>query len=191
MEKGYMVMEPKEKEKKKRKRYIVVFLLIILLMGVTVGYSVLSTSLTISGVSTIKNTPTWDVHFSNIRVVDGSVTAISPPTLNSSKTKITYNVDLVRTGDFYEFIVDVKNDGNVDARMYNKPVLSGVSESQDEYINYTIKYADGSPILPDQVLEVGKVERFRVRIELDPEVNKVIDEIETLNLSIEIPYEQA
>ena len=160
-------------------------------MGVTVGYSVLSTSLTISGISNIKNDPTWDVHFETPVVTEGSVKAIQEPTLDSTRTKITYNVDLEKSGDYYEFTVNVKNAGGIDARMYNLPVLSGVSKEQDEYVNYTIQYADGSPIIPDQVLEAGGVKQFKVRIELDPTVNKAINDKEELNLSISIPYEQA
>lgn len=180
-----------EKERKSRKRYFVILFLILLLMSVTVGYSVLSTSLTISGISNIKNNPTWSVYFQNIVVSEGSVKATTEPFLDSTKTKINYHVDLEKSGDYYEFMVDVKNAGSIDARMYNLPVLNGVSKEQDEYINYTIEYADGSPIIPNQILEAGKKRRFKIRIELDSVANKIIQEKEELNLSIMIPYEQA
>ncbi len=192
MDRNYYLQE-EEKKKKGKKRYIVILLLVILLMGVTVGYSVLSTSLTISGVSNIKRTNTWDVHFSNIEVTEGSVVASTVPTIDYSKTKITYAVDLEAPGDFYEFVVTVKNAGNIDAKLDELPILGGVSEEQDVYMNYTVSHADDTEIIPGEIIEAGGSEKFRVRIEVDPDAlgSQMPTEKEVLSLSVDIPYEQA
>ena len=56
--------------RKERKIYIAVILLI--LFGVSVGYAVISRTLTITGNSEVKQN-TWDIQFDNLKVVNGSV----------------------------------------------------------------------------------------------------------------------
>ena len=193
MENNNLESYREEKVKKWQKRYVVILLLVILLMGVTVGYSVLSTSLTINGVSHIVHNISWDVHFENIRVTDGSVEATLPPVTDYSGTKITYAIDLAQPGDFYEFTVDVVNNGDIDAELDDLPILSGLSEEQDEYINYTVGHADDSPVIIGELIHVGKSRRFKVRIEIDDSISALSlpEDKVVLNLSVDIPYEQA
>ena len=49
-------------------------LLIVLTVGFSVGYAYLNTTLTINGTSTVQKN-TWDTHFDNIKIKEGSVTA--------------------------------------------------------------------------------------------------------------------
>ena len=56
----------------KRKFTISVFLIILLAIGI--GYAYLTSNLSISG-NTNVSTNTWNIHFENITVKDGSVTA--------------------------------------------------------------------------------------------------------------------
>ena len=183
--------ENKDKRKGK-KRYLIILFLLLLLMGVTIGYSVLSTSLTIIGVSTIKHTNTWDVHFENIEVSEGSVVATEEPVINYNKTKITYAVDLKKPGEYYEFVVTVRNAGEIDACLADIPLLDGVSEEQDAYMNYMIAHADDTEIIPGEVIVAGSSKKFRVRIEVDPtiRVTEMPSEKEVLNLSVDFSYEQ-
>ncbi len=181
----------KAKEKKVR-RVLIVLLLVLLLMGVTVGYAVLSTSLNISGTSRIRNA-TWDVHFQNVSVVNGSVRPIEGPSIDASKLNINYSIELNTPGDYFEFTVDVKNAGSVDAKLSALPVLGGISEEQDVYANYSFTHADGSPVQVGESILVGKAQKYKIRIEIDPNItNKQLpNEEQTLYLNVSMSFIQA
>ena len=97
------------KKGKKRLNYLLV---IILLLLISVGYAILSTNLNIVGSSQI-SAPTWDIHWENVSVKSGSVSA-STPTIDTNKTTVNYSVTLTIPGDYYEFTVDAVNAGTID-----------------------------------------------------------------------------
>ena len=57
---------------RRNKKKNIVFVLLFLIVGLSVGYSLLSTNLRINGTSKIKNS-TWDIHFENVVVNTDSV----------------------------------------------------------------------------------------------------------------------
>ncbi len=187
------VKTSKTNKKKKRdpnkvkKRYIVILLLVLLLMGVTVGYSVLSTSLTISGVTKIKTTKVWDVHFESVNVTEGSVKENVKPHINKGKTSITYSVDLAKPGDFYEFTITVRNSGSIDAKLSDAPMISGIDEN-DAYVKHTFTHNDNSPIVIGEGISVGSAKKYKVRIEYIESVP--VEESKTYSITINIPFEQ-
>ena len=184
--------------KKKAKKYVSVLVLILLLLGVTVGFSALSTSLNITGTSKIK-VATWDVHFENVEETTGSVDATTAPTISTNNgvagTKITYAVELTTPGDFYEFTVDVVNDGSVDAKLSALPTLSGVSTAQEVYTNYTFTHANASDgaIAVGEVIKAGESKKFKVRVEFDSDISAsdLPTENQEMELTVDMNYEQA
>ncbi len=176
--------------KNKKKKYLSIVILLLLLVGVTVGYATLSSNLTISGTSSI-GVPDWDVHFENLSVTSGSVSA-SAPVVSSDKLNITYSMALDKPGDFYEFTVDVKNAGTIDAKLSALPTLSGVSSAQDAYVNYTFTHTDGSAIAAGETLAAGASKNFKVRVEYDRNINssQLPTTAQELNLAVSMNYEQ-
>ena len=57
---------------RRNKKKNIVFVLLFLIVGLSVGYSLLRTNLRINGTSKIKNS-TWDIHFENVVVNTDSV----------------------------------------------------------------------------------------------------------------------
>ena len=99
----------------KQKRVIGTLILILVLISITIGYSVLSSTLNITGTTNVTS-PTWSVHFgtgsSDIAVTSGSVTTTKPTIVtNSGNLKLTYNITLSQPGQFYEFTAKIVNDG--------------------------------------------------------------------------------
>ena len=179
---------------KNSKKIMAVIILVLLLLGVTVGYSVLTTSLNISGISKIKNA-TWDVHFSNIRVTTGSVTPVSAPAISENGLTITYDVDLMVPGDFYEFTVDVVNSGTIDAELVSDPEITGVSTEQDAFVNYTFLDSNGDPVVEGTEIRAGRTKKYRVRVEFDRDIDETIlntiSSDETMNLKVKMNWQQA
>ena len=89
-----------EKEKKNKKSYSIILALLVVL-GISIGYAIISTTLKINSNVTVPKT-VWDIHFENLIVTSGSVVATTPATINTAKTDINYAVNLNKPGDFYE-----------------------------------------------------------------------------------------
>ena len=177
---------------KKVKRYLSVLVLILLLLGVTVGYSALTQGLNITGISTIKNA-TWNIHFENVEVTPGSVTDATAPTATGTATvAMSYAANLENPGDYYEFTFDVKNSGSVDAKLSAVPTLTGVSEAQAVYTNYTITHANGDAVEANEVIAAGDKDSFKVRVEFKKNINaeQLPKSTQTLNLNVEMEYIQ-
>ena len=79
--------------------YVLTFLL-LLVLGMGVGYSVFSATLTINSTSDIDRV-VWDVHFENVQVKSGSVTASTPTITND--TTVSFNVTLSEPNTYYQF----------------------------------------------------------------------------------------
>ncbi len=177
---------------KQVKRSVSVIVLLLLLVGITVGYSALSQTLNINGTSTISKT-TWNVHFANVTITTGSVTATTAPTATGNAVSLDYAVNLQKPGDFYEFTVDVKNDGTVAAKLSALPTLSGVSTAQDVYVNYTFTHSDGTAITVGETIAAGASKKFKVRVEFDSSISasQLPSSEQTLNLTASMNYVQA
>ena len=105
----------------KKEKYIVLLLLLFIF---AIGYALIESNLQINGYGNIKNS-SFDVHFENITVTNGSVeinttagdsAALISPTNN---TRIDYTITLSKPGDFYEFTVKAVNSGSLDAMVHS------------------------------------------------------------------------
>ncbi len=182
---------------KNRKRKDYFLLLLLLIVGFSVGYALLQTTLTINGTSKIKGN-TWDIHFDNLHVTDGSVpigTGDVAAAIQSSTTDINYTVTLNKPGDFYEFTVDVVNAGSVDGMI--ESVTSKLNNTSITtlpiYLNYSVTYSDGVVLSPNQLLKADDSEKYKVRIEFKKDIvnSDLPAESHTLSLSFGVVYIQA
>ena len=176
------------------KRENLFFILVSILALVGVGYAYLNTNLNISGIANLEK-PTWNVYFDNVHITEGSVTTVTQsPTIDSNKTTITYNITLDKPGDFYEFTVDVKNDGTIDA-MIEEVVsrVNGVAPGElPSYLKYSATYDNGSEILNNQLLLVNQTKTYRIRIEYDSDIspNDLPQEDQSYVISFGTPFIQ-
>ena len=177
-----------------RKKQKKIYALIILLL-VTIGYALLSTTLKINGIANIKSN-TWDIHFENVQPNNNSTVTAEKPSITDNATKVSYEVTLELPGDYYEFTVDAVNDGSingkitkVDHKVYES---DGVTEATlPSYIKYSIVY-DGTSTAPalGDILEAGESKTYRVRIEFDSEATTLPSADLTYVIVDEIKYTQ-
>lgn len=177
---------------KERKKRMSVLILLLLVGFITIGYAVLNSDLTITGTSHITNA-TWDVHFENVVITTGSVSATSGPTIDASKLNVTYEVTLTKPGDFYEFTVDVKNGGSVPAKLSAAPTITGVSSAQDVYTNYTFKNSDDTAVTAGQTIAAGGKRTYKVRVEFDKNISnsQLPTQQQNMTLTASMNWEQA
>ena len=146
-----------------------IYILLLLLLGITLGYAYLNTTLNINGTTNITSA-NWNIYWDNIVFGSNNVTDITTPaTISSGLTEVTFNVNFKEPGDTYEFTVDAVNDGSIDAMI--SVVNSGVyaangttPKTLPDYLEYTVTYSDGGTISQTDLLEAGVTETYKVRI---------------------------
>ncbi len=124
-------------EKKRNVQIIVIAALAFAVLFMSIGFATYASTLNINGnVSVGANK--WSVHFvdTSYQETTGSVVATSRNITNNS---ITYNISLTEPGDFYEFSINVINDGTFNANL-TAITLSSLTQAQDPYLGYTLTY---------------------------------------------------
>ena len=181
----------KEKEERNKKNYVI-FLIIILLLFISIGYSLVSSNLVINGVTNIRRSE-WNVHFSNVNVTNGNELTVVPPTINNTGTIVNFSVNLDNVDDKYEFVVEVYNEGTIDAKVLDC-VKIGLTQEQEQYVNYNVTYLDGSSINEGDVLNAGEKKKIKVSVEylqlMPINEDDLTDMYEVVNLSYKIDYIQ-
>ena len=190
------------KQGNKKKRNL--FLLLILLLSITVGFALLSTTLFINGSSTIKGN-TWDIHWDSESVVvdEGSVTVENDPTVTADTISFAANFDL--PGDYYEFTVDAVNAGTIDGIIKNSPAvevydstgttkLTGNDIPTD--IICTITYADGTAPSTNDILAKRvdathpTKQKYKIRVEFNRLATELPDDAVSYMFKFSAYYEQ-
>ena len=143
----------------KKNLYKSIILVVILLIGI--GYAYLTSNLSISG-NTNVSTNTWNIHFENLNVSTGSISTSSPATINAAGDAITYTIDLNRPKEYYEFTVDVKNDGTLPGKV-SISSLSGLDTTSSKIIDYSVTYTNGNPVNIGDILNAGAKKSIKVR----------------------------
>ena len=77
--------------RRNNKNKLLLNMILIIILTIGIGYAYLTSNLSINGTSEIASN-VWDIHFDNLKVSDGSVSAINEATINSNKTDITYSI---------------------------------------------------------------------------------------------------
>lgn len=184
---------------KKKNKFLV---LIILLLGITIGYAALSTTLKINGTANVSKN-TWNVYWDNPEVTEGSVTTnvpvIGEDQNDSENTKVTWTTTLNVPGDFYEFTVDAVNGGTIDAMITN--IEQTITPELPNYVKFTVTYADGSAVNSRNLLRKKKSgtstrEKYRFRVEfLDTvtvdQINAVPEGGLVYTITYDVTYSQA
>lgn len=110
---------------------LVAVLAVALVATIGVAVAAFSQDLHING--TAKVVPTnWDVHFENLSAVstNGDAAEVTTPSIDSTTTKIeTYDVTLKTPGDYVEYTFDIKNGGDVDAKIGSITMKTGGTSS--------------------------------------------------------------
>ena len=173
------------------------YFVILSLFVIGIVYALLQANLQINGIAKIQSN-TWDIHFDNIVINPSSVaidTEDSAATIDPNDTsKVDFSVTLGVPGDFYEFTVDVVNSGTIDGMIgeLNKTlkVNNEVVSEVPDYLNYSVTYDDGGPIIPNHLLSVGETLTYLVRLEFRTDIEELPEAV-TITTSLEPQYIQA
>jgi len=176
------------KNQKKNNHSFLLVILLLLVVGISVGYAALSKNLNINGTSNIAKDASWNVLLQNVKVSAGSVTATTPATISGDT--VNFAVNLTTPGDYYEFTVDVKNAGTIDAKLGSEPTLPTLTAEQQKYVTYSIKYADGTAIAANDALTSGTTKTVKVRLEFKKDIASLPADGLSLTLNYAMNYVQ-
>ena len=170
------------------KKKMIYYSLFGLLLIISIGYAYLQAALSINGNTTIAAN-TWDIHFENLSITNGSVAASTPAAINGNSTSISYTVLLSKPGDYYEFSVDTVNAGTIPAKV-SLVNLQGITSEAEPYLETSYKYESGLPIAVGDLLNPGARKRILVRVTYKEDLNSLPDTDIPLNLTFDIDYSQ-
>ena len=172
-------------EKERRIKTLSLVALIVAVLGLTVAFASLSQMLTINGTASI-NSATWDIHFENlVRSTNGDATINGEPTLNST-TISGIDVTLTKPNDGVVFLVNIVNDGTIDAKVesievselctLSSPVEScdwdndgEVTETDIQKVNDNLTFVagyndDSTSIKVNDTLNIGETKKIAIAI---------------------------
>ena len=166
--------------KRKKNNLIILGLCsILLLMGI--GYAAFSTQLNINGTSNISSN--WDIRITNITSdLHGDATnAIEPTYDNEDGLTASFSTNLVSPGDYAEYTVTVRNNGDIDATLTNIEI----SDSNNPAIVFeTSGLEEGDNLLKQTEDELIVKVSYSESVTSQPE-------IATSNIIVTLTYEQA
>ena len=170
--------------------YITLGIVLISIFSLTIIYAALSTTLNINGNAEVSSA-SWDIHLDNVQLNSGSATTTAP-TITESRTA-TFSTTLSTPGDFYEFTIDVVNEGSIDAMIDSVTKTPTLTTAQAKYLNYIVEYQNGESINTKQLVAKNSFVRLKVRVEFRKDViaSDLPTQSETLNLSLTVNYVQS
>lgn len=175
---------------KNRKKEAALAAIILIVIILSLGYGYLNTTLGIEGNSIISSNK-WDIHFDNVKILDGSVIATKPATINKDLDTINFAVTFNNLGDYYDFTFNVVNGGTIDARL-SELIKLGVSDEQEKYVNFNVTYANGEQINVDDKLAAGTSRNIRIRVDYKADIfeGEINAPDKVLDLSFRMNYVQ-
>ena len=170
--------------------YMLLSVVMISVLTLTVVYAALSTTLNINGNAEV-SAANWDIHLDNVVLNSNSATTTAP-TITDSKTA-TFSTTLTTPGDFYEFTIDVVNNGSIDAMIDSVTKTPELSDTQKKYLNYIVEYQNGESITTKQLVSKNSYVRLKVKVEFrkDLTASDLPSTSETLDLAFTVNYTQA
>ena len=168
---------------------IVLCVILVCVFTLTIAYAALSAVLTISGSAEVVAS-NWNIHLENARVISGGVSN-NAPSINGNTLSFSAHLDV--PGDYYEFVVDVVNDGSIDAMIDSIVVTPTLTDSQKKYLKYEVSYQNGEDVSTKQVLYSGSTMPITVRVEYKRDLEKgdLPTEDTVLNSSLTLVYTQS
>ena len=152
---------------------------IILLMGI--GYAAFSSQLNITGTSNISSN--WNIRITNITssLSGGASNATEPTYDNENGLTASFSTNLVSPGDYAEYTVTVRNNGDIDATLTD----INISDSGNPAIVFeTSGLSEGDNLLKQTEDELIVKVSYSERVTSQPEET-------TSNIEVTLTYEQA
>ena len=152
---------------------------ILLLIGI--GYAAFNSQLNINGTSNISSN--WDIRITNIEssLHGGATNAVEPTYDNENGLTASFSTNLTSPGDYAEYTVTVRNNGDIDATLTD----ISISDSKNPAIVFeTSGLEEGDNLLKQTEDELIVKVSYSESVESQPEET-------ASNITVTLTYEQA
>lgn len=122
----------------------------------------------------------WNINFNNLQVTNGS----KKGEIELKDNTLNLNVTLEKETEFYEFTLDIENNGTLDAKLTE---LNLNVDNPKNVLTYKLTYQDGKEIKKEDILKSNTKETIIVRIDYPKQKNKIYESL-SLSLSLNIQY---
>ncbi len=122
----------------------------------------------------------WNINFNNLQVTKGSKEGV----ISLKDNTVSLQVNLEEEKEFYEFTLDVSNNGTFDAKVDD--INLEVNNDQN-ILNYSLTYLDDKNIAKDDLLKSGETKTIKVRIYYPIQKEKIYDAL-NLDLNFSLKY---
>ena len=181
-------------EKQRRIKMLSLSAVIVAVLGLTVAFAALSTTLNIKG-SAYLDAAKWGIKFENLSepVKVGTTTTTGTAKIEESKSaEITeINVGLSTPGDKVTYTVDLVNKGTINAKIDNieKTVLTS---EQQKYLTFKVTDQNGYEIKQGDILSAGETRNLTITIEFIKNLTKedLPKQTSTISLSYKLNFVQ-
>lgn len=181
--------------------------LFIAVIGLSIGFAALNTTLTINGSARVQ-TSSWNVHFANLR----DAVVVGNPTINEDELSLTdttfgtFNVGFKSPGESVTYTFDVVNSGSYDAKISTitdiNPVCTGSGENATtdadnvcNHLTYSLTYTEGgAAVKANDTLAAGATKNLTLKIAYNSTVTADLlpkADVEISNLGLTILYVEA
>lgn len=167
--------------KKIEKSYLVIIILFLL----SIGFSVLSSNITISSVFNIADA-SWNIYLDRV-IIKNTNTENSTYSLNSERDSLTLLSNLDTPGDYIEYSFLIVNDGTIDATL-NDFTITGLN-SYTNYVNYSLKYYNGTDVSEGDIIKSKTYKKIIFHIDYKYDISDFIT-ISNLESSISFRFSQ-
>lgn len=162
---------------------IVLIVLMILVLSISVGYALLSTSLNIRGTSTVQDAQ-WSIETGDIECEEGEICTINPPVPGDTPPQVCTeeNADdcnggviwmegdtiffkhiLTKPGDTFTFYATIKNTGNINAKV-SSVTKNELNPTAKRFLNYNVTDDSNNAISAGRALNPGQSLRVKVTV---------------------------
>lgn len=136
---------------------ILLLSIFVIVIGTTTVYAYNEDNLKIS----TKQSENLDIKYENINMLSENTANIK---FINDKTGVEFTTELEKPGDYIEFSVNVVNYSNLDAKI-SEIAKSSLTEQEQKYLKYEVKYIDNSDIKEGQILKSKETKTIKIRLE--------------------------
>lgn len=143
-----------------------------------IGYAAFSSTLNITGTSSI--TSNWDIKITDVNITNvlGNATKAIEPVV--SDTAVTFKTNLTSPGDSMTYTVTIKNSGTIDAKVESIEM----TDSKNPAIIFST-----SGINENDLLKAGETQTYDVTIAYNSEITKQPEDLSG-TLTVKLNYVQ-
>lgn len=169
-----------------KKKILIYLLVFILIISISIGYAVLTSSLNLLGsFSFVQNR--FSVYLDELKILDSTIENANYSIADDMS--ISLSGSFKKPGDYIDFSVYIINHGTLDATMESFE-FTGIDSAFSNYFECTLKYADGTSVNVGDYLQAGAARKFIIHLEYSYDIEDFIA-IDNLNIGFNLSYIQA